>query len=38
MDKSDATTKEKLIIILITTLMITPTPRYITAPNDNCKA
>ena len=37
MDKSDATTREKLIIKLIITLIITPIPRYITAPNENCK-
>ena len=30
MDKSNLTTREKLIIKLITTLIITPTPRYIT--------
>ena len=37
MDKSNLTTREKLIIISITIVIITPTPSYITALNNNYK-
>ena len=38
MDKSNPTTmREELIIISITNLTITPTPRHIMTSNENCK-
>ena len=37
MDKLNPTTREKLLLISIASFTTTPTPNYITTPNDNSK-